>query len=74
MEVRLPWLQSEAVARVALASTTDDSSFIMSLKIFTSKGMLVHLSGSMENTQKSKKQSMVNYSMWKQKKYMILLN
>lgn len=45
----LPWLQSAAFALLAFASTTVDSSFMISLKIFTSKGILVHLSGSVED-------------------------
>lgn len=44
----LPWLQSAALALLALASTTVDSSLIINLKIFTSRGILVHLSGSVQ--------------------------
>lgn len=43
-----PWLQSAAFALLVFASTTVDSSLMINLKIFTSKGMLVHLSGSVE--------------------------
>lgn len=47
-----PWLQSAAFALLAFASTTVDSSLMISLKIFTSKGMLVHRSGSVREKHK----------------------
>lgn len=36
------------MALLAFASTTVDSSLMINLKIFTSKGILVHLSGSVK--------------------------
>lgn len=45
-QLYLPWLHSAALALLAFASTTVDSSLMISLKIFTSRGILVHLSGS----------------------------
>lgn len=47
-----PWLQSAALVLLALASTTVDNSFMISLKIFTSKGMFVQRSGSNKNNLK----------------------
>lgn len=56
----LPWLQSAALALLAFASTTVDSSLMISLKIFTSKGILVHLSGS----GKKYKESTISEALW----------
>lgn len=44
-----PWLQSAAFVLLAFASTTVESSLMINLKIFTSKGMLVQRSGSVQS-------------------------